>query len=66
MELEYGQVYLPKGNSSHSHRRVIGVIKDRVVYCYGGDKNRQCKVKTFLKWAGLRAPKYDVQLEAQK
>lgn len=52
MSLEAGQIYTPKGNSSQTHRRIIGVVKDRVVYCYGGDKNRVCKVKTFLKWAG--------------
>lgn len=52
-DLKDGQVHYPKGASAHTHRRVIGVIGDRVIYCFGGDKNRSCKIKTFLRWSDV-------------
>jgi hypothetical protein len=32
------------------HRRVIGVIDSRVVYCFGGNHNRSCALKTWNRW----------------
>jgi hypothetical protein len=49
--IKEGAVFCPRKDSGQTHRRVIGVIQGRVVYCFGGDKNRVCKLKTFLKWA---------------
>lgn len=50
--IKQGAVYYPRKHieRGQTHRRVIGVIQDRVVYCVGGDKNRQCKIATFLRW----------------
>jgi hypothetical protein len=46
-----GDVFYPKNIAArHNHRRVVGVIGDRVFYSVGGGRNFSCKLNTFRTW----------------
>lgn len=46
-----GAVFYPKNAAArHNHRRVVGVIGDRVFYSVGGARNFNCKLNSFRKW----------------
>lgn len=54
IELKEGDVFAPAGkNARHTHRRIIGLISNKVVYSVGGDgRNMACSEKAFLRWIG--------------
>lgn len=54
IELKEGDVFAPaRKNARHTHRRVIGLLKNTVVYSVGGDgRNMACSQKAFLRWSG--------------
>ena len=59
-DIEEGKVYYPQNEDEESirdtHRRVIGIMADRVYYSNGGDKNYSVKIESFKRWA-KRIPK---------
>ena len=55
IELKEAQVHHPKSAFARdSHRRIVGIVGDTVLYSNGGDRNYACKRVSFLAW---RAPK---------
>lgn len=53
--LKVGSIYYPAKASDHTHRRVIGLVrqegkKTAVVYSFGGDHNGVCTRDTFVRW----------------
>jgi len=52
VELKEQAVYLPKAGEAarDSHRRIVGIIGDTVLYSNGGDRNYSCKRESFLAW----------------
>ncbi|KAF1042577.1 MAG: hypothetical protein GAK35_02624 [Herbaspirillum frisingense] len=54
IELQEGDVFAPaRDNARHTHRRIIGLISNKVVYLVGGDgRNMACSEKAFLRWVG--------------
>jgi len=57
IELKEGQVHYPKNpkeKNRHNHRRITGIVGDRIFYSAGGDKNFSCKRSSFIAWFGKK------------
>jgi hypothetical protein len=46
VELHDNEVWVGMDN----HRRICGLLADRVYYSRGGDSTLSCRMKTFLRW----------------
>jgi hypothetical protein len=48
IEVKDGEVFYPKNDSArHNHRRVVGIIGDRVFYSVGGGAQLQLQTQNF-------------------